>query len=163
MPKTIIALWILAIFWIFPAFATGASNNQGEDPDVYSKALEGKDKEFLEGVLKQIDGRHGKQKVAKIADFKMIKDDGPNIYAEYVLKNTPLSLEAAKKDALEVLVFMVKELLALGINPAKNYTMVSLRLCEHETGMTGQKLVRSYGRWRYDPTTDNAEWLPAGK
>ncbi|WP_304473589.1 hypothetical protein [uncultured Desulfovibrio sp.] len=162
MPRTIIALWMLAIFWAFPVFATGASNNQ-MNHEVYSTALEGKDKEFLEGVLKRIDGRHGKQKVVKIADFKMIEGDGPNIHAEYVLKNTPLSLEAAKKDALEVLVFMVKELLALGINPAKNYTMVSLRLCEHETGMTGQKLVRSYGRWRYDPTTDNAEWLPPGK
>lgn len=144
--------------------ATWQTHYAADVPAVYAPALKGNDAAFAEAVQKRIDGRHGGVKVEPIADFALSQTDSKDsVYADYVLRQTPLSLQMAQKDAREVLVFMVEEMMALGINPGKEDIMVSLSLFEREKGLTGKDMVRSYGRWRYTPATDSAEWLAPGK
>ena len=130
-------------------------------PDyLYAQALKGKDAEFEARVRERLAATG----IEPRGDFEMIKTEAAHdIYAAYRLRQTPLLLDAAKDEARDVLVVMVKELVAMGINPGPENMMVSLRLYEPEEGLTGQNMQRVYGRWRYNPGTDHAEWLPAGE
>ena len=132
---------------------------------LYAAALKGQDTAFEARVRERIKNRHGEGVVMQpIAQWDMDSTDMDGaIYAKYRLFETPLALDAAMADAREVALFMVEELLAMGINPGAENIVVSLRLDESAPGLTGQDKIRAYGRWKYDPATDELAWLPPGE
>lgn len=125
---------------------------------VYSKALKGQDKAFAEAVQKRIADR---RPFAPYGTLIFDEDGGTALYAGYKLEEAPLLLDEPKQEAREILVYMVEELQKLGINPADEQMFVSVRLYKEEKGLTGKDLIRLYGRWQYNPFTDQAEWEPA--
>lgn len=139
-----------------------AAERKKQEAPVYAPALKGHDAAFEAGVRRRIEERYRETPVEPLADFEMDTTEAADgVYARYRLRKTPLSLAAAQKDAREVVIMMVKEMLDLGINPGTEKIFVSLRLYEAEKGVTGQDMARGYGRMRYNPLTDSVEWEPA--
>ena len=141
--------------------AKQAEEDEIEGAKMYSRAFKGRDEEFIKGVQQRIVARYLETSIEPLANFVLDTTSGTDIYANYLLKQTPLSLEDAQKETREVLLMMIGQLMAMGINPGKENIIVSLSLVEPDKGITGKQVRRLYGQMQYRPHSDSIQWVPA--
>lgn len=142
--------------------AQGKAGAKTPPPPVYSPALKGKDAEFEAAVQKRLKAQI--KKLEKLAVFEMRDTDDKKLVrgALRIKEAVPAGqYKSMTKTVEDVVLVMVKEMIALGINPGEENIMVTCWAYMPEKGVTGKALVRQYGRAMYDPSIDNIVWKNA--
>ena len=153
----IISFFMLTGYFVLSLTVLSVIAADAEQKLYINSALQGREAEFEKRMQTRLHVYNGTPETDASAGFILNNSLGNKVDAEYKLQYPSSSLASAETDAEKILIYMLEEMVDMGINPQQENITVVLRLVAPDSNTEQGKTI-DYGCMKYYPNSNMVRW-----